>query len=187
MSLRHMAISVLLVSALFLLTSCNDSCTNPGGDSGCDEHIRATAEGTVEAFARSMEAMDIDAYSECLADTYRYRFTPQDAEDAGLPPDEPWWGKTEDIQSTGSLFSDPYVSKVESELPIDDPDGGESMTLWVFKSWLHLEIRPDEHEAGLWQITGIREEMKPDCAGGEAPATEATTLGSIKVLYRLPS
>lgn len=214
MSFRHMAIAALLVSALFLLTSCgSDSCTDVG-TSGCncggeEEHARSTVEGTVEAFAEAMEEKDLDAYADCLTEDYLFEFTPQDAENLGLPPGSPWWGKTEDLGAMGGLFDDPYVSGIDFDIHIvdgsftgdvytlrcapslkvfiDDPDGGEGVTLWVYDSWLHFTVSPDAYEADLWQIGEIREEMKYGLDGGEGAATEPTTFGSIKAMYSLPS
>lgn len=203
MGFRYIAIGILLVSALFFLTSCgSDSCPDVNGE----EHSRASIEGLIEHFAGSLEARDIDAYSGCLTEGYIFEFTPEDADSLGLPPDEPWWGKIPDVASTSNMFSDPEVTQIQVDLYIEsrgyaggiytvtcDPSikvtiepagGGEAFTYWVYGSWLYFKIGPDEAESGLLQIVGIREELKGGPAPGILAAVELCTFGGIKAMYK---
>lgn len=203
MGFRYTAIGILLVSALFSLTSCgSDSCPDVSGD----EHPRASIEGLIEHFAGSLEARDIDAYGGCLTEAYIFEFTPEDADSLGLPPDEPWWGKIPDVASTSNMFSDPEVTQIQVDLYIEsrgyadgiytvtcEPSikvtvepggGGETITYWVYGSWLYFKIGPDEAESGLLQIVGIKEELKWGPAPGSLVCVEVDTFGRIKSLFR---
>ena len=203
MGFRYIAVGILLVSALFSLTSCgSDACPDVSGD----EHPRASIEGLIEHFAGSLEARDIDAYGGCLTEGYIFEFTPEDADSLGLPPDEPWWGKIPDVASTSKMFSDPEVTQIQVVLFIEgrgyadgiytvrcdpsirvtvEPGGaGETITYWVHGSWLYFKIGPDEAESGLLQIVGIGEERKYSWDTGSLAATEPCTFGGIKAMYR---
>jgi hypothetical protein len=209
MRVRHITISILLVSVLFSLTSCgSDSCPTVDGGPGSNggELPRASMEGLIEHFAGSMEARDIEAYSECLTQGYLFEFTPEDAESLGLPPEEPWWEKIPDVNSMSNMFSDPEVTIIQVDLPIvsrgygdgvytvrcepsikvtvEHAGAGEPTTYWVYVSWLDFKVGPDESESGLLQIAGIREELKGGLAPGSPAATEPVTFGRIKSMFR---
>jgi hypothetical protein len=106
-------------------------------------------------------------------------------DDAGVSEDEPWWGKTEDRTSTGNMFDDAQVTKIEMDLPIaggpwpgeddailyrldpyikvftDDPAAESGETIYhVYQSWLDVEIVEDPFDSTLWVFNEIVESTK---------------------------
>jgi hypothetical protein len=205
---RRVTAGVFLAGALFFLPSCgSDSCTNPDENSGSsgDEEARASIAGLVAAFARSLEERDIEGYEECLTAGYKFEFTAADAERIGLPAGEPWWTKAPDMAATGTMFSAEGVASIEADLPVIwagyvddayvlkcDPSimvttasgSGEPTVYWVFQSWLWIKVGPDEDDPDLWCIVEIREEIQHGHAASGALATEVSTWGGIKAMYR---
>ena len=196
----------LAILSIALLSCGGESVTGTGEVSD-----RNTPEDLLEALINSLEHEDINLYRECLHDAYLFTFTPGDAEGIGLPPAEPWWGKTEDEHAVSSIFNDPMVVEFECDIKIDtgpwqvddavgyrlDPDirckisresAPEDTTLWVYNVWLYVEIVADPYEADTWVFRGIREVVKDGLMMETAPspnptATPTVTLGSIKARY----
>jgi hypothetical protein len=69
-----------------------------------------------------------------------------------------------------------------------DMGGGEPIALWVNATLLDIMVRPDPVEPGGWKIVRIMERHKPMASSrpllAGATATEGTTWGEIKSLYR---
>lgn len=134
-----------------------------------------------------------------LHDQFLFEFTPEVAESLGLPPDQPWWGKTNDVASTCKMFDDAAVVSVTMELTrtgewfachdsytgldgmccrlepdirvVIDPGGSEVFTLWVSNSWLDVVVVADPAHQGLWKILRIEEiEKVPTTVLGVNPA-----------------
>jgi hypothetical protein len=200
-------LTTLAVLSFALFLSCGeDSVTETG-----PEYSRATPEDLIDALAYSMEHKDIGVYDECLHDEYIFVFMSEDTASLGLPPDEPWWGRTQDISAMSRLFADSNVVSIECGLVVEygpwptddglgyrlDPnmkftiDGGaqEDTTLWVFASWLYIEVVPDPYAAENWVFKEIEEMPKAGSSTRSAPgsgemATEAATFGSVKARYK---
>jgi hypothetical protein len=198
-------LAVIAIAALALVTSCGDDSvtgTEP-------EYSRATPQDLIEALAYSMEEKDTDIYDECLHDEYLFEFTSKDAEDMGLPPTEPWWGKAEDVQCMNSMFTDPTVKEIECHLPVVtgplssedtlnyrveislkvpvfEEGETEGYMMWANHSWLDVEIVADPDEDGKWVFGRIEEVWKPYAsAPGLRGAAEYASFGSIKALFRV--
>ena len=81
------------------------------------------------AGTQPFEDLDALVYGR-LHDLYLFGFTSDIAETLGLPPEAPWWGKTEDMTSTGNMFSAPNVTSIK-------------VTFNRITDWLQcLEVRP---------------------------------------------
>lgn len=178
----------------------------------CEISPRKSPECLLRSFELSLERMRIDSYNECLHDEYLFSFAPQDAGLVGLPPDEPWWGRTQDLDVMLSMFNDPTVVKTECTLkisagpwPTDDgimyrlePDmkftishrtAPEDTTLWVNYSWLYVEIAVDPYDEEKWVFKVIEETLKEGIAGRPAPgslvsATPHSSFGRVKARYK---
>jgi hypothetical protein len=117
---RLSAKSLLAVAAavglgLVLTVGCgDDKSTSPdNGDTppgwwDPDTHI-------LETYAYAIETEDINLYDEILHDCFIFIFPAGVADSLGLPPWEPWWGKTQEVASMRSLFQDPTVTEIEFE------------------------------------------------------------------------
>jgi hypothetical protein len=99
-------------------------CWNPfssddggGGQPPPPEYDR-TRDGILNFFANAYETKDLDKYGIALHDKFQFQFTPDVAESIGLPADEPWWGRTEDIASTENMFGAPTVTHIQMDLPV---------------------------------------------------------------------
>lgn len=198
-------LTTLAIVYFALSLSCGeDTVTDPG-----PEYSRGTPEELIDALAYSMEHKDIDVYAECLHDEYLFVFISEDADSLYLPPDQPWWGKTQDIGAMSDLFNDPDVVQISCTFhpdvgpwPTDDGvgyrldpsmkftiDGGaqEDTTLWVYDTWLIIEAVPDPYANEDWVFKEIVE--TPKAGGLSAPgsgemAARHTTFGSVKARYK---
>jgi hypothetical protein len=83
--------------------------------------------------------MDLDGYEECLDEDFLFRFPDEIADSLGLPPEAPWWGKTDEITCTLNMFEDPAVQSIGF--------GCELLEEWV----AYQEVRPDTTFTGLFR------------------------------------
>ncbi len=168
------------------------SVSSDGGTAPEPDLDRTTPENLMNFFADAYERRDIDKYAESLHDEYQFTFLPADADSVGLPPDEPWWGKTEDVAGTAHMFDAQTVTKIEMHLevaggpwPTEDglgyrldplikvteekPNAEEPLTHIVEGSWLYVEIVVDPYDENLWVFKEIEEVKKEGMltAGGE--------------------
>jgi hypothetical protein len=199
-------LSVIVILSLVFLACGEDSTTN----SSPPEYSRATPPDLFQALAYAMERKDIDVYAECLADTYQFEFDPQDWDSAGVAADKPWWGVTEDLTAMTAMFQDPYVTRIQCDLHVSggpwqeedetiyrlepsirvthDTGVGEWITYWVFSSWFDVKVIEDPYNSRRWVFSSIAETSKNPFVTasprGGALATEPTTFGSIKAMYK---
>ena len=155
-----------------------------GGDPIKPVLDRKTPENLINFFADSYVEKDIDRYDESLHDRFLFTFTTEDAEDIGLPVDEPWWGKTPDVNTAENMFESADVGIIEMDLPIgggpwptedgllyrleptikvtveDGTAEDPSTTYLVFSSWFDVEIVVDPYDTALWVFKGIEESLK---------------------------
>jgi len=201
---RWVALLTIAMAGALLLSSC-------GEDGGCPAPKvtypnRETPQGLLDTFAKSLEDRNLAGYELCLWESYRFLFDPVDWDSAGVTPEEPYWGLTEDIASTGHMFAASAVKSIRVDLqmlmdftgpdtlltavmmPIIDVTiqmhaGEEWLTKQVRKSRLHFVLRPDPQNEHLWVIRRIQEEIV-DLQLGQAAATEGCTFGSIKAIFK---
>jgi hypothetical protein len=210
-SLRPAAL-LLLVTAVMLTASCGD---DKSTDTGGEALPRESVNGLVEQYTESLEAADLETYTDCLDDAYRFIFTDQDAEDMGLPPGEPWWLLATDLVSTEGMFDHDDLHSIQVDLTVVDqdttdaggdpvvsiqtdpailvvliPPGEEPYYLEVNSSWLYFEITRDPEDDRLWKISSIEEEPKLPLARGPkaavAGAVDPLTFGDIKAIFYQP-
>lgn len=146
------------------------------------EYDRETPEHLIAFFADAYERQDLDKYGESLHDEFLFKFLPNDADSVGLPADEPWWGKTEDVDAAERLFDNAEVTNVAMDLtritkwPTEDgfgfrlepdikvtvekPGATEPLVLWVNNSWFDVEIVEDPYDEDLWVFVYIEESLK---------------------------
>lgn len=171
---------VLLICSLGFIGGCSVSSDDgPGVE---PEYDRTTPENLINFFADAYERQDLDKYDESLHDGFLFTFLPDDADSAGLPPDQPWWGKTEDVASARKLFDNAEVTNISMDLAVVtkwptedgfgfrlDPDvkvtvekagATEPLVLWVNNSWFDVEIVEDPYDTELWVFAFIDESLK---------------------------
>jgi hypothetical protein len=152
-----------------------------------ETYARGRVSRVLETYARCCEERNIDMYDGCLADHYRFVFVPDVAEEIGLPPDQPWWGKTKDVASMSKMFSSAEVTNIRFDyavvssdtlvkddslivrmrvepdirVPIERP-GEEPMTYWVRESFLDFRFIRDPlfPDADLWVMLDTVETVR---------------------------
>lgn len=179
---RRVWVIVAIILIMSIMGGCSvDKGTNPPPP----ELDRKTPENLINYLADAYVRKDIERYSESFADDFLFVFTSADADSMGLPPDEPWWGKTTDVGSTTKMFEDPEVTSISMEITIYsgpwpteegvgyrldpdikvtiDPAGAEEpVTLWVYTSYLDVEIIVDKYDEDLWVFKEISEQLKAE-------------------------
>ena len=100
---------VVLVVGLILLGAAG--CWNPfsqddnGGGNGGGQYDRKTPENLLNFFAAAYKDKDVTRYGESIDDNFAFTFLERDYGDAGVDSITPYWGKTEDVERTGRMFS----------------------------------------------------------------------------------
>jgi len=107
--LRNCLILIAPILGMLLMLSCSDSKSPPAS---VEILPRPTPENLLVTFAKSYREKDLESCDECLCEDFRFHFTDEIADSLGLPPEEPWWGKTKDLSSTGTMFASPSVTDI---------------------------------------------------------------------------
>lgn len=146
---------VLLVATL--VSTAYLGCS-PSTDSGppVTGYDRTTPDNLMKFFAHAYREKELDDYEEALDEDFLFQFTSEIADELGLPPDEPWWGKTEDVSSTNGLFESPTVTDIT--FTYEDVGAWEAVN----------DVRPDTTFSGLFrrldpviEVTTLVEEEDP--------------------------
>jgi hypothetical protein len=111
--------------------------SDPNGNGG-GPISRDTPSHLLNWLAVSYQDKDLESYEEALHDEYLFVFTKDVADSLGLDPEEPWWGKTKDVASTGRMFGSSEVTDINMKYISEDP--------WV----PHEEERPDTTYSGVF-------------------------------------
>jgi hypothetical protein len=187
----------ILLTACFV-TLLVAGCWNPFGTNGDGnkkdpiQFNRESPDNLVAFYADKYERKDSDGCEESLHDSFLFQFTPEVAEIIGLPADEPWWGKTRDLESTENMFDavtvtdinmdmgDPtwtLTQEVREDITFQDcrlarvspiiqveviEEGKEPTILQVDRSWLDIVVITDPNDPKLWQILRINEYEIPE-------------------------
>jgi len=114
------AVTLMLVVGL-------PGCWNPfspgHGDGGKPPNIsRKDPDKLLEFFATKYEDKDAEGYAECLDEDYEFVFDQKDYDDAGVTPDKPYWGRTEDVAHTTKMFNAAEVKAILMDLKQKDMD-----------------------------------------------------------------
>ncbi len=163
------------LSMVFIVTAIiGMGCSNPFGTDGGDGNgggdiNRKNPDALINFFVYAYENRDIDLYDEALDDRFIFQLIPADAESCGLPPTEPWWGKTEELRITGRMFDPNFVPhgdtpKVEAirakfskrgdwsafGLPVPGADTVD--TFWaMFEPEMYIDVRYEDQK----QVTKV--------------------------------
>lgn len=131
--MRSLGSALVVISGIMLLvalTSCSDDSKGKSGGP-----VAGTPDEALELLRLSYGEKDLDTYGSILHEDFRFGFVEAIAGSLRLP--EPWWGKTDDIASTGNMFGDSTVTKVRMIFVSKDD--------WI--PW--EEERPDSTYTGL--------------------------------------
>ena len=151
---RRVQLLLAFLLAALLVLSCSES--KSPSEVEDPTYDRTTPDNLLEMLAASYKDKNLDDYSECLDDDFLFIFTPDVAEGLGLPPDEAWWGKTDDLSSTQTMFGSAHVTDIV-------------FTYEAVGSWeAYTEVRADTIFSGwfrrldpLIEITTVVEEEDP--------------------------
>jgi hypothetical protein len=183
------AVFPLLITVLWV-GSCGDDRCGPTGRR--EEDPRSAPGRLLKAFTECHEERDIKVYSELLDEDYRFGFTPEVAESLGLPADEPWWFKEQELAATANMFDSQTVKSIKFDSWISDRDTtgtGDSMAIALRLGFdfrltveepgreplllraggqtrLDLVVVPDPADPDLWVIREVAETSR---AGGREP------------------
>ena len=182
--MRRWVWAIMMICIAGYVAGC--SVSSDGGDPVDPVLDRKTPENLIKFFADSYVEKDIDRYDESLHDEFLFTFTTEDAQLIGLPVDEPWWGKTPDVNTARNMFESADVSNIEMDLAVnagpwptedglgyrleptikvsveDGPAEDPITVYFVFSSWFLVEIVEDPYDETLWVFTGIQESLKDD-------------------------
>lgn len=199
-----------LTAAAILSIAFFSSCGEDGVTNTSPRYSRSTPENLVDALAYSIKHMDIDVYDECLHDEYLFIFDSFAARFVGLPEDEPWWGKADDVNAMSNVFNNPAVVRIECAIEVDTgpwpTDDGfgyrlypdmmfttvrsgdwEGYTLPIQDSWFYVEIVADPDARGEYVFREIEEAWRDPWQAGSAPGPGAmsysSTFGMVKAMF----
>jgi hypothetical protein len=195
------------------LTSCGkDSTTGPKDDDGCC--APDTPDNLMAALACAYGSKDFEAYGDLLHDEYRFNFMADIADSLGLPPDDPWWGKTKDLQSTANLFADGNAgflivfNEVAEGWTPHELDRGDTVFTGLFRRYnpglvLHLEkpgtepitcigdatcidvvVVPHPYIEGHFAVLEIEETLTPMGRTSRACMEQALSWSEVKAMYK---
>jgi hypothetical protein len=98
-----------------------------------------TADMALEDYMAAVASEDIALYSDCLDFDHRYIFTDDVADSLHLPPEAPWWGKSEDLEVMTIMFGHPHVTRIDFDYVSLSSD-----TTWVGGNKIvRTRVRPD--------------------------------------------
>jgi hypothetical protein len=130
---------VLLVAVMMFGAVFGCSPSSDKGGPPVREGDRTDPDNLMLFFARAYREEDLDDYDEALDESFYFQFTRDVATELGLPELEPWWGKTEDLGSTGQMFEAPSVT-------------GITFTYEPVGEWIpHIEVRTDTTFSGVFR------------------------------------
>ena len=155
--LRLLLVSALTVVLCIAVACENKTCTCEVED---DYYTRSSPDELLSAYAHALVSKNLAACDECLHEKYIFEFTSDIAETLGLPPDAPWWGKTEDMSATQNMFNASNVTSIE-------------MTFIRITDWLRcLEVRPGSPPDTLAALQAdLDPDIKVTVETGEDPTT----------------
>jgi hypothetical protein len=203
------AVVAAFALALSFLASCADLDFIPDVPEPNPTVQRDAPDHLLEFFFQALEGRSIEDYAESLDESYRFEFMDEDWAEAGVVAERPYWGKTQDVESMASLFASDnvisitcdfvkvmdwhhtpagFASVIKPDLKVDEDRGDYTVTYWVRESWLEITVVPDPYDSDMWVIGEIKESMapylSPGCLLGGGSATEPSTFGSLKAMFR---
>lgn len=108
---------VLLMVLAVALSLCVTGCWNPfkpddDGNGNGEWGDRTTPDRLLDFFARAYMDKSIERYGESLDESYTFEFMTKDYELAGVDTVTPYWGWTEDIERTTTMFTSPKTMNI---------------------------------------------------------------------------
>jgi hypothetical protein len=117
---RGVWVKTFACGAVLLLALGLAGCWNPfspdDGGNGDPKRDRKSPDRLLEFFATVYEDKNQVGYEESLDDDYTFTFMPADYDSAGVSAEEPYWGRTEDIERTHAMFAAADVKKIVMDL-----------------------------------------------------------------------
>jgi hypothetical protein len=143
---------VILTIGLMALVFLRCSPTSDPGN-GDVQFDRTTPDNLLNFVSKAYSDKEIDDYDDALHDAFEFEFTPEVASEVGLDPEKPWWGKVEDLISTGNMFSSSSVLGISMEyVKVDDWDictqtiGGDEYSGLCIRLQPDIKVDVDEGE-----------------------------------------
>jgi hypothetical protein len=100
---------------------------------------KRTVDEALLDYAKSIEDKDIETYGDCLDYDHRFIFMEDVADSLHLPPEAPWWTKTEDLEAMSTIFGHAYVSDILFKYDVVSRDTSWTAGRMVIK----LRVLPD--------------------------------------------
>ena len=132
----------VLAVCLAVIMGCGDGDKTTGPADGDPDPHRKTGPELLAFYAYAIEHEDIDMYEQGLHDDFIYVFPVSVADSLGLPPENPWWGKTAEVSAMAGLFRDTTITRIEFEFT--------DVGTWVPAQ---IEISPGEFISGVFTRT----------------------------------
>lgn len=167
---------LLAFVAMFSLTGCifspDDDTGPPPGNEPIDYPFPDTKEQVLENFKTAYEEMDIEGYTDCLHEDFKFLFTPEDQTQYQIP--NAYFERAEDLEVTERIFSGNSHGEQHGlqsiSIPEWQPDG-----VWNQESANHSYF-PESYR-GLYSIYMVYTEV-----GGE----HTLTIQSTQLFYLEP-
>jgi hypothetical protein len=107
--------SVLGVVFIVLILACGCGDEKAHTEPVPEVPLRDSPDHLLEWYAYAIEHEDIDMYEEALHDNFLFVFWLSVADSLGLPPSQPWWGKTAEVTAMREMFEDPTLKEIAFE------------------------------------------------------------------------
>jgi hypothetical protein len=203
---RRTGLLVLLAAAV--LVSCSDTRhTDPDLDYAImrqptdepSEHRcadRGTPDALVEYVEHAYSSEYAPLYGDGLDRLFLFVFTPDVADSLGLPPDQPWWGKTNELASATNMFNSPEVTRVKFSLTrmggwapcVDIRGGSDPDTLYGLSARLVPDIRVTIETPGEEPVTLLVDNSYIDIMVVPDPEFRGLwTVAKMEEIHRIPS
>jgi hypothetical protein len=203
----------VLVCTVVILSCSSDNCIQPEDEDQVFTDLRGTPEGLIQAFCEACNDVHIDHYGECLDAEYKFFFLPGDQDDAGVTPEEPYWGKAQDVAGMNNMFTSEVVDSIAFTLEITSQDttqdtsgvfvdietvpdikvvvqmaGEEPLIYWAHRTRLAFTVVPDSEDEDLWRVLEIEEravELRGmGCVADVEVSGVPDSFGRIKAVFR---
>ena len=133
----------LLGILMLILAGLSCSPTSDPGSPGDRIISRDTPSHLLNWLAVAYEERDAVGYDEALHEKFQFVFTEEVAEELGLPPEEPWWVKTQDVASTVKMFNSTQVTQILMDYVYEVKEG----------EWYPVDIqRPEGTYSGVYAV-----------------------------------
>ena len=138
---RRVVLAVMTVSLAVAGAGCWNP-FSPDDDNNGNHKIgdRTTPNNLLEFFATAYEDRSIERYDEALDFDYKFEFMEADYDSAGVPPNAPYWGKTEDVPRTQNMFESPNTTGISFDFGLPLFVNWVSVKDTIFVEGLPVEV-----------------------------------------------